>query len=346
MTHNNNTTKKRTFKHLNFEQRKLIEQLLSDKMPKTQIAKLLHISRSTLYKEIERGTVVQRNSDLTEYTKYFAETGQAVYEQNRKNSRKPLKMADAAEFIKYAEKEILTNKMSPDVICGRAKAKNLFEKTVCTKTLYNYIDLGILKVKNIDLPLRVKLNKKTRKIRKNRRILGESIENRPNIINERKEFGHWEIDTVVGTKNKGSVLLTLDERLTRKRIIVKIKSRTSEAVTKGISSIYNSFGTNADIIFKSITSDNGSEFTKLAETLPSVDIYYAHPYSSGERGTNEKQNSLVRYFYPKGKSFDNISETSINQVQDWINNLPRKFAEYLTPNELFDIELQNLGIIL
>ena len=346
MTYNNNNINKRKFKHINFEQRKLIEQLLSDKMPKTQIARFLHISRSTLYEEIKRGTVIQRNSNLTEYTKYFAQTGQAAYEQNRKNSRKPLKMADAAEFIKYAEKQILTNKMSPDVICGRAKAKNLFEKTVCTKTLYNYIDLGILKVKNIDLPLRVKLNKKTRKIRKNRRILGESIENRPDIVNERKEFGHWEIDTVAGTRNKGCVLLTLDERLTRKRIIVKIKSRTSEAVAEGISNIYNSFGSSADIIFKSITSDNGSEFTKLAETLPLTDIYYAHPYSSGERGTNEKQNSLVRYFYPKGKSFDDVSEESINRVQEWINDLPRKFAKYLTPNELFDKELENLGIVL
>lgn len=346
MTYNNNTTKKRTFKHLNFEQRKLIEQLLSDKMPKTKIAKLLHISRSTLYLEIERGTVVQRNSDLTEYTKYFAETGQAVYEQNRNNSRKPLKMADAVEFVEYAEKQILTNKMSPDVICGRAKVKNLFDKTVCTKTLYNYIDLGILKVKNIDLPLRVKLNKKSRKVRKNRRILGESIENRPEVINKREEFGHWEIDTIVGTRNKGSVLLTLDERLTRKRIIVKIKSKTSEAVAEGILRIYSSFGSNADIIFKSITSDNGSEFAKLTETLPSTNIYYAHPYSAGERGTNEKQNSLTRYFCPKGKSFDKVSEELINRIQEWINNLPRKFAKYLTPNELFDKELKNLGIIL
>lgn len=345
MTNNNDSTKKRKFQHLNLEQRKIIANLLNEKMPKSQIAKVLNISRSTLYNELKRGTVLQRNSDLTEYEKYFAETGQAVYEENRKNSRKPLKMTEAIEFIEYAEEQILENKMSPDVICGRAKVKNMFDKMVCTKTLYNYIDMGLLKVKNIDLPLRVKINKKSRRIRKNRRILGESIENRPTIINERKDFGNWEIDTVIGKKNKGSVLLTLDERLTRKRIIVKIKGKTSEAVTEGILKIYNSMGSNADKIFKSITSDNGSEFAKLKETLPSTDIYYAHPYSSGERGTNEKQNSLVRYFYPKGKSFDNVSDESINRVQNWINDLPRKFANYLTPNELFDRELVNLGIV-
>ena len=72
-------------------------------MPKSKIANLLHISRFTLYEEIKRGTVIQRNSDLTEYTKYFADAGQAVYEQNRKNCRKPCKIAEAMEFIEYAE---------------------------------------------------------------------------------------------------------------------------------------------------------------------------------------------------------------------------------------------------
>jgi IS30 family transposase len=106
--------------------------------------------------------------------------------------------------------------------------------------------------------------------------------------------------------------------------------------------IYSSFGDNAAKIFKSITS----EFTKLSATLPSsTSIYYAHPYSSAERGTNKKLNSLVRYFYAKGKSFDDVSEDSISRVEDWINNLQRKFAEYLTSNELFGAELVNLGII-
>lgn len=346
MTDNNYNTKTKNFKHLNYEKRKIIERFLNEKVPKVQIAKLLGIARSTLYEEIKRGSVVQLKSDLTEYSKYFAEVGQRVYEENRKNSRKPLKMNEAIEFIKYAEEKILKEKLSPDVICGRAKMTKQFKKIVCTKTLYNYIDKGILKVKNIDLPLRVKLKTKNRKIRKNRRILGESIERRTSEINERKNFGHWEIDTVIGTKNKGEVLLTLDERLTRKRIIRKIEGKTVEAVTKGILEIYNSFGKNAEKIFKSITSDNGSEFAKLTETLPNVKIYYTHPYTSYERGTNEKQNSLIRYFYPKGKSFENVSKSSIALVENWINDLPRKFANYLTSKELFQLELEKLGIIL
>lgn len=341
----NYNTKRKTFKHLNIEKRKIIEQLLEKNVPKKKIAELLNISRSTLYNEIKRGTVMQRRSDLTEYEKYFADVAQSVYEKNRKNCKRPLKLTEVIEFIEYAEEQILKNKLSPDAICGRAKVKKVFKKIVCTKTLYNYIALGILKVKNIDLPLRVKVKTKHRRLRKNRRILGESIENRPAVINNREEFGHWEIDTVIGTKSKGSVLLTLDERLTRKRIILKISEKTATAVKEGITKIFDKFGEHTSAIFKSITSDNGSEFSDLTQTLPTVKIYYAHPYSSGERGTNEKQNSLIRNFHPKGKSFDDVSETAIKRIEDWINNLPRKFAQYLTPNELFDRELKNLNII-
>lgn len=162
-----------------------------------QIAKQVGIARSTLYAELERGTVEQLDSNLNVHKKYFTETGQIVYKKHRENSRKPYKLAKAFKFIEYAEEEILEKKLSPDAVCGYAKKNNLFENTVCTKTLYNYIELALVKIKNIDLPLRVKIKRKSRKSRKNRRILGESIENRPSIINERKEFAHWEIDTVV-----------------------------------------------------------------------------------------------------------------------------------------------------
>ena len=346
MTQLHYTTGKRKFNHLNYEQRKIIEKLINQKYPKVKIAELLGIARSTLYEELKRGTVLQRSSELKEYEKYFADVGQKVYEENRKNSRKPYKIAEATEFIGYAENQILNHHQSPDVICGRNKLTNKYTTAVCTKTLYNYIDKGFLKVKNIDLPLRVKRKIKTKRTRENRRILGDSIDNRPQNINDRSEFGHWEIDTVVGKREKGAVLLTLDERVTRKRIIVKISGRNTEAVAKGIEYIKNEFGNNFDKIFRSITSDNGSEFAKLSNTLPNTKIYYAHPYSSFERGTNEKQNSLIRYFYPKGRSFDNVEEKSVKLVQEWINDLPRKFANYQTSNELFNENLADLGIVL
>ncbi len=207
---------------------------------------------------------------------------------------------------------------------------------VCTRTLYNYIDQCLLKVRNIDLPLRVKLNTKVRKNRKNRRIFGDSIEIRPEQVNDRSEFGHWEIDTIVGTIDTSPVLLTLDERTTRYRFIVKIPSRTAKAVNRALRKILKSFGDKAKNIFKSITADNGSEFASLKKVAKHLKIFYAHPYSSYERGTNEKQNSLVRRFFPKGSSFKKVPAHALQRVQDWINNLPRKMFGYKSSTSLFD----------
>lgn len=342
MTYNKYTTTKRKFKHLTYKERKLIERWLNEKMPKTQIAKLLGIHRSSLYNEIKRGSVVQKRTDLTTYTKYFADVGQRVYEENRKRCRKSYKLSEAVEFIEDVEKEILENKLSPETACGKLKRNKKYSSVVSYKTIYNYIDLGLLKVKNIDLLLKVKIKTKKYRVRKNKRILGDSIENRPTKINERTEFGHWEIDTIVGTVNSKSVLLTLDERMTRKRFIIKITSKTASAVNAGLSEIMSRFKGYENVVFKSITSDNGSEFSALTETFTGTHIYYAHPYSSFERGTNEKQNSLVRRFFKKGTDFDKIGDEAIKRTEKWINCLPRKAFGYIISEEMFAKEIKKI----
>ncbi|MBR1552843.1 MAG: IS30 family transposase, partial [Schwartzia sp.] len=133
-------------------QRGQIQALMEQKLPKTQIAKQVGIARSTLYEELKRGTVDQMRNDLTHYKRYFADTGQLIYEENRKASRKPCKLASAAPFLQHLEHEVLQNKISPDAVCGRAKLEKAFPVMLCTKTIYNYIDLGLIPIKSIDLP--------------------------------------------------------------------------------------------------------------------------------------------------------------------------------------------------
>ena len=156
MTQEQYTTGQRKFQHLTREKRAQIEILLRQGMAKVQIARAVGISRSTLYNELNRGTVEQIDTNLKKYQRYFWDVGQRVYEGNRKNSRPPMKIMEAYEFVRYAEKQILENKMSPDALCGEAKLSGRFKEIVSTKTLYNYIDKRILKVRNIDLPLKVK----------------------------------------------------------------------------------------------------------------------------------------------------------------------------------------------
>jgi transposase, IS30 family len=344
MSQKHSTIQRRSFKHLTSFQRGQIEALLAQKVPKFQIAIQVGIARSTLYQELKRGTVCQRRSDLTTYEKYFAQTGQIVYNTNRLACRKPLKLVAAQAFLEHLEQELLIHKHSPDTVYGRAVYKGRFSSLICTKTIYNYIDLGLLKVKNIDLPLRVKRQHKSHHCRQNRRILGTSIEERPESINNRSIFGHWEIDTVVGKRNAGEVLLTLDERMTRKRHILKISGKNKEAVAIGLEKLKKHYGSDFEKIFQSITSDNGSEFSGLTEELSKTAVYFAHPFSSGERGTNEKQNSLVRRFIPKGKDMANVTEYIVNKVEEWINELPRKMFGYRSPKELFDEQLSVLNI--
>lgn len=182
-------------------------------------------------------------------------------------------------------------------------------------------------------------------MRQHKKLLGTSIQERPEHINNRSEFGHWEIDTVIGKKSKlDAVLLTMTERKTRKEIIRIIPDREAETVINELKALVSETGDSFSKVFKSITADNGSEFAELSslEQTAGSKIYFAHPYTSSERGTNERHNGLIRRFIPKGKAISQYSVESIKRVQEWCNTLPRKILNYLTPNEAFEAEIKPL----
>ena len=126
---------------------------------------------------------------------------------------------------------------------------------------------------------------KKKRSRKNKKVLGKSIEDRPTYVDDRTEFGHWEIDTVLGSRTKGNAFLTLTERKTRREHIFRIDQKSVNGVDKAIQKIKETYGTMFSIVFKTITSDNGSEFSELTETIDCehVDVYYTHPYTACER---------------------------------------------------------------
>ena len=340
----NEYTTNRKYRHLTREKLAQIEVLLQLKLPKSRIAREVGIARSTLYNELARGTVQQLGRNLEPYTRYFGDSGQRVYEHRRRNSHCPMKLVKAKKFVSFAVKQILTKHLAPDTICGLAKEKGCFTELVCSKTLYNYIERGLLKARNIDLTLKVKRKRHRKGHPQHKRLYGLSIEARPQVVNQREEFGHWEIDTVVGRKESQSVLLTLDERITRFRHIIKIPGRSTQAVEQGLKTLRELYGERFSQVFRSITSDNGSEFASLPQLLSTIPIYYAHPYSAYERGLNEKQNSLIRRFLPKGSSFDVVTDEQIREIQNWINQLPRKSFHYSSPEELFQTVLLDLAI--
>ncbi|MDI6600718.1 MAG: IS30 family transposase [Thermoanaerobacteraceae bacterium] len=349
VTKDKSTTNTRKFKHLSSFERGKISAWLKDKKSIRCIAAKLGRSPSTISREIKRGTTTQMRSDLTTYEEYFPETGQAVYERNRSHCGAKSKLALVEDFLKYAEEKILIDNWSPDIAVGtfRSGLKRQDSKTVCTKTLYNYIDKGLLKVRNIDLNLKTRLKPKRRKVRQNKRIMGQSIENRPEEVEKRNTFGHWEIDTIEGKRSNDSAILTLTERKTRQELLFLVDLRDSQSVAKALFKLNETYGEKFSKVFKTITADNGSEFSELESTLKQwgSDVYFTHPYSAWERGTNERHNGMLRRFIPKGKAIKGLPSGTIERVQNWLNNLPRKILGYRAPEECFYEELSQIAQI-
>jgi len=246
-----------------------------------------------------------------------------VYEQNRENCGAKGKLLVAMEFIDFACEMILDHDWSPDAVVGFAKQHTDWngKPIVSTKTLYNYIDQSKLSVRNNDLPMKTKLNTKTKRVRKHRRVLDKSIAERPTEVEDRLEFGHWEIDTVEGEKSDDNALLTLVERKTRNYYVIKIDDQDHDSVDYAINKLQHTFGKSFPQVFKTITSDNGSEFSNLASCLKSVtDVYFARPYASYESGSNERHNGLLRRYIPKGKAISNYTRDAIKRIYQTINN--------------------------
>ena len=144
---------------------------------------------------------------------------------------------------------------------------------------------------------------------------------------------------MIGKSEADEVLLTLDERKTRKRYIMRLPAKKAQCVTEALKNLKQQYGDKFAQVFKSITADNGSEFANLSEI--GVPVYFAHPYSSWERGTSERQNGLVRFFIPKGKPISQVSDRTIKRAEEWIDKLPRKPFNYSSESVNFFVYLRS-----
>jgi IS30 family transposase len=349
------TTEAKKSEHLNFAERQIIERMLREGANKGEITRALRRDESTIKREVKRGSVTQRKRnpyeskdpnrpEFIEYKAYFADVGQRVYEKNRQNCGAKNKVVACAKLVEFVEEKILgEEKWSPDAAIGYAKANNLFpDQEFSTKTFYNWIDDRLVRVKNIDLLLKVRRKPKSpRKERKKK--LGKSIDERPTSVETREEFGNWEGDGIVGKGGKGH-LITLVERKLGVGLLFNAGNREQEKIVEIIDGLQKEYGNYFSQIFKSITLDNGSEFSDSngIEKDDRTQAYYAHPYSSFERGTNENWNGIVRRFIPKSSSFDCLTDKDLQRINHYINTLPRKRFNYKTPLDLWNEQIHDI----
>lgn len=333
-------------KCLTWTQRLQLESMLKAKVHKKKIAEVLGVSLQTIYNELKRGTYSRLDSRTYTYIDtYSPEIAQARYEFYLTGKGPALKVEKDYALIEYIEKRVLKDGLSPCAVLGEIRHKKMPYTHISKTTLYRYIREGLFPHLTMD-----HINTKEKKyetVRARKAPRGTSIEKRPDFINNRAEFGHWEMDCVCGPTK--SVILVLTERKTRREILHPMKSQKAENVVRFLNKLEKRFGKDFKKIFKSITVDNGSEFSDVRGMEKSIfngkrtDVYYCHPYSSWERGSNERMNREIRRKIPKGSNIAKFTPAEIKAIQDWVNNYPREIFGYATSEELFQAELQHVA---
>lgn len=365
MSKRNNTpkTKETQYHHLTKTDRIKIESLINQKdddgkrlFSNTYIANYIRVNKSTISRELRnrRKEKMYIRTGRTKTLPYTAEYAQQNAMFKRGLSKGEYKLRKYKKLAKFIEDKIRIDKWAPDAIVGYMKTHNMFNysdyTSITTPTIYNAIRYNIINVKLSDTR---RMKYKPEYEYKDQADLPESksqysINNRPDEINKRLYFGHFELDTVIGTsKGKHQCLMTLTERKTRFEIILKLKGKTAEEVVYKFNKIKEFMKSNYNKIFKSITTDNGTEFSDFLNIIKDTKtkIYFCHPYCSGEKGTNEKHNGMIRYFISKGNLIENYSCKEINKIADWMNNYPRKLLNYKTPLEVLQEEFNDKTIL-
>ena len=324
-----------SFKHLSLEERVKIESYLELGMSQSVIAEKIGRSRSTISREINRNSPNPDNSIAN--VRYFGMSANNVATIRRAEISSQTKLNS---YLKATIEEHLNLHWSPEQI-----AFGLRSVSVCTNTIYNWIYKGVLNFSLKDLRLHGKRYKqhykgKLIKHRESKMVSLHSIEKRPESVENRREFGHWEVDTVLSSRATNSCLATFLERKTRLYYAIRIKNRDSDNFRVAMDTFTAIFPDGV----KSITCDHGAEFINgdlvySLEHRSNIRVYFAHPYSPHERGANEYHNGLLREYFPKKTNFNQVSAKEIMVACEAINNRPRKSLKWKTANYKFQREL-------
>ena len=339
------------FNQLTLNDRLTIEKMLNtNKFSKQEIAETIGCTRMTIYREIKKGKVCGINTHLHESLFYAGDTAERITRINKRRQGAKLKAVNDKELLAFISKKIEIDRYSPRATVQYIKKHKLkFNNTISDFTIYRYVKKGYFPNLTMDkLPYEKTYHKKYQKLQK-RASFGESIEKRPEYIKYRTEFGHWEMDSIEGSRDSKKSLLVLSERKTRKEIIELIPNKSAESVGKPLDRIEKELGVvKFRKVFKTITTDNGAEFRNW-ETIEKsytgskkkrTSQYFADAYCSWQRGTNENINKMIRRFLPKGTSFKGLKKEDVKRIEKWVNNYPRKILKFKTSEEYYQEEIE------
>jgi len=312
-----------SYRQLTMMQRYQIEALKKEGLSCRAIALNIGVHYSTISRELRRNEV-----DSGEYFALSAAVSARLRYQYKSKNRRLSK-----EHINYIRKHIQEG-WSPEQISGRMELDGL--KSISHETIYQYIYSNQKSGGRLYEYLRHK-NKKYTKRTASHRSRGQiknrvSIDERPLIVEEKTRVGDWEVDTIIG-KHHHQGIVTIVDRCSKFTLMKKVPSKHAEPVKQAILDLLKPIQEHT----LTITSDNGKEFSyhqEISRVLNTA-FYFAHPYQSWQRGLNEHTNGLIREYFPKEKEFQDITDKQIVDVQNRLNNRPRKILGYKTPAEVF-----------
>ncbi len=337
---------------LSYEERIKIEYMVKKKYTMEEMSEELGRNKSIISREINRHCDIKCDYNTGICRKvYSAAKAQGKYEYSKKKAGRKSRLSRGLK--QFIEDKILKEKWSPEEVAGYIKKNDIkFEIQPSFQLIYYWIEKGKLKITELDLVHKAKLEKKDKKEKEEKLLKHEekSIHNRPPEIEENKEFGHWELDCVEGKKNSKKTYMTIIERLTKKYIVIEMEEHTNECVKKAIDSLEDKYGENFVKIFKSMTTDNGHEFrnydnieiSKIDKSKRRTTVYYADPYSSWQKGMNENCNGILRRFIPKGIDLEEISKEKLEEAVRKINGKPRKILGFVTAEKRFEEEIRKI----
>ncbi|MEF2658595.1 IS30 family transposase [Dysosmobacter sp.] len=337
---------RKKYKHLRWEDRLKMEGALKTGAKPDEIAEMLGCCRATVYNEIKRGQCLQQH-DAEFVMEYCADFAERKYQENLRAKGPELKIGHDHALANFIEDKIILDHYSPCATLAFIKEQGLqFDTQLCANTIYNYIYRGDVFLNLTPEHLLYKGERRSPEDKQDqdraREAPGRTIEQRPWEIWARETFGHWEMDSLMGTIDSEAALVVLTERLTRYGLIFRVPDHTMESVVKVLNRLERRLGKDFRRIFRSITVDNGSEFQDCAgmersvrNKRPRTTIYYCHPSSPGERGSNENMNRIIRRFFPKGTNFDEVTAQEVAQAEVWMNNYPRAILEWKSAGALF-----------
>jgi len=311
-------------KHITKAQRYQLEAYKKSEVKISLIAKHLGLSQSSLYRELTRNA--QKRGG------YSARYAQMLYEERLERFKRDRKFTK--EIASLVKKYIEHEQWSPKQIVGYCNKNNI--SMVSHERIYQYIREDKRRGGNLYKHLRHQLKHRKRPVGGEKSITIKnrvSIDKRSDAINNKERFGDWEIDTIIGKDRKGAIV-TIVERKTAFFMMKKLtKGKNANALALTVIDMLMPYKNQ----ILSITSDNGTEFADhqlMAEKL-NLDFYFAHPYSSWERGLSEYTNKLIRQYVPKKTNFENYTNQYLTQIQHKINRRPRENLNYENPRDVF-----------